>query len=38
MIDIGIKHDAIVKIDKVLMGSNEVEYRTARVSAINIPL
>ena len=38
IIEIGIKHDATVKIDKVLMGSKEVEYKTARVNAINIPL
>ena len=38
IIDIGIKHDAIVRIDNVLMGSSEVEYKTARVKAINIPL
>ena len=38
IIDMGIKHDAIVNIDNVLMGSSEVEYKTARVKAINIPL
>ena len=38
IIDIGIKHDAIVRIDNVLMGSSEVEYKTAMVKAINIPL
>ena len=38
IIETGIKHDAIVRIDKVLIGSREAEYKIARVSATNIPL
>ena len=38
IIEIGIKHEANVKIDNVLIGIREVEYRIAIDKAMIIPL
>ena len=37
IIDIGIKHEATVKIDKVLIERIEAAYSIIRVKATNIP-